>query len=278
MSRSQSTSETPIEEATFCAVDVETSGLRMTSRVIEIGAVRFDLSGTHSEFQTLVNPCERISWGATGIHGITDEMVSLAPRALDVLPGLLNFMRGSVFVAHNARFDVKMLGDELSRARVEPPSCPVLCTVLMARNRIAGPANYRLGTLVDHLGIDARSLHNALPDALAARDVFLEATRGLPGATTVGELPGHLGLFDGVAPSSLEDIEPCGDPDELEALARSRIAIEMEYRGGSSGGPVVVTPQYLFAGNGHRYMKAYCHRDGIQKSYRLDRISSFRRA
>lgn len=277
MTPSSSTLETPISTATFCAVDVETSGLRMSSRVVEVAAVKFNLAGMRYEFQTLVNPCERISQGATDIHGITDEMVSSAPRALDALPGLLNFMRGCVFIAHNATFDVRMIGNELSRCGAGAPGNPVVCTVSLARRRIKGLPNYRLGTLVDHLGIEVTALHNALPDANAAREVFLEGIKGLAPETGVGELPGYLGLFDVVAPPSVEDIEPNGDLGELEAVARSRLTIEMDYGPGSARGPVVVTPLFLFDGGEHRYMKAYCHRDGIPKTYRLDRIIDFRR-
>jgi DNA polymerase III subunit epsilon len=271
------TREDPISGATFCAVDVETSGLRMTSRIVEIGAVKFDLAGRRLEFQSLVNPCEHISGAATEIHGLTDEMVASAPRAPDILPALLNFMRGCVFVAHNATFDARMIGDELARMRAEAPSQPVVCTVRLARKRIQGPPNYGLGTLVEHLGLDITRLHNALPDAHAAREVFLEGIRGLPPETGVADLPGYLGLFDSVAPPNVEDLEPTGDVEELESIARSRLTIEMDYGGGSGSGPVVVTPLYLYAGNEHRYMKAYCHRDGIHKTYRLDRIIDFRR-
>jgi DNA polymerase III epsilon subunit family exonuclease len=271
------THKNPIRDATFCAVDVETSGLRMTSRVVEIGAVKFNFAGDRFEFQSLVNPCELISKEATDIHGITNDMVASAPRAPDVLPGLLNFMRGCVFIAHNATFDVRMLGNELARMRAEAPSEAVVCTVSLARQQIKGPRNYRLETLVDHLGIGTGNLHSALPDANAAREVFLEGVRGLPLDTGVEKLPGHLGPFNTVAPPSVVDIEPTGDIEELDVIAKSRLTIEMDYEPSVRRGPVVVTPIYLFDGSGKRFMKAYCHRDGVHKTYRLDRIIDFRR-
>ncbi len=267
----------PISGATYCAVDVETSGLRMTSRVIEVGAVKFKLSGECYEFQSLVNPCEPISPGAADIHGITDDMVASAPRSGDVMPALMNFMRGCVFVAHNAPFDVKMIGNELARMRSVVPTNPVVCTVRLARLRIQGLSNYRLGTLADHLGIDATGLHGALPDAHAARAVFVEGVRGLPPLSRVAELPGLIGPFDHIAPPSVEDFEPTGDIEELEVMARWRLSIEIDYEPSIARGPAVVTPLYLFDGGGHRYMKAYCHSDGIHKTYRLDRIIDFRR-
>ena len=278
VSADSNTLEKPIGNNVFCAVDVETSGLHMSSRVVEVGAVKFNLAGDCYEYQSLVNPCERIAPGAVEIHGITDEMVASAPRAPDVMPALLNFMRGCVFIAHNAPFDVKMIGNELARMRVTPPDEPVVCTVRLGRKLIAGVPNYRLETLVNHLDIQVGTLHNALCDAHAARLVFLECVSGLPPDTPISELPGMLGAFDEVAPPTVDDIEPSGDILELEALARSRISIEMEYGGGAGRGPVVVTPIYLFEKNEQGYLKAYCHRDGIQKTYRLDRIIDFRRA
>jgi DNA polymerase III epsilon subunit family exonuclease len=267
----------PISDATYCAVDVETSSLRMNSRVVEVGAVKFNLRGECYEYQSLVNPCEPISPGATDIHGITDDMVASAPRSHDVMPALLNFMRGCVFIAHNAPFDVKMIGNELARMRSDVPTNPVVCTVRLARLRIQGLPNYRLGTLADHLGIDAAGLHSALPDAHAARCVFMQGVRELPRRSTVAELPGLMGPFDRIAPPSVEDFEPTGNLEELEVIARWRLSIEMDYEPSIARGPAVVTPLYLFDGSGHRYMKAYCHRDGVHKTYRLDRIIDFRR-
>jgi DNA polymerase-3 subunit epsilon len=266
-----------ISDVTFCAVDVETSGLRMTSRVVDVGAVKFELSGRCYQFQSLVNPCEPISAGATDIHGITDTMVANAPRSGDVMPALLNFMRGCVFVAHNAPFYARVIRDELERSRCEVPRHPVVCTLRLAKLRIQGLPDYRLGTVADHLGIDTTDLHGALPDARAAGRVFMEGVRGISPLSTVNELPGLIGPFDRVARPHVKDFEPTGDIQELEVLARWRLSIEMDYEPGITRGPVAVTPLYLFHGNRHRYMKAYCHRDGISKTYRLDRIIAFRR-
>lgn len=267
----------PLSESWFCAVDVETSGMRMSSRVVEIGAVKFNLCGDIKEFQTLINPCEPISGWATEIHGITDEMVGGSPLARDVLPDLLWFMDGCVFVAHNARFDVKMMGNELARAQIEPPDSPVICTISLARKRIRGPANYRLETLVNFLAEDVGPLHNALPDAHGARQVFLAGIDGMPAESPVAGVPGMLGRFPVVAPPSVEEIDASGDIDELASLAESRLTIEMDYETRLDRGPVVVTPLRVFHSNEREYLKAYCHRDGIPKTYRIDRIVNFRR-
>ena len=275
-----STSEimnSPVSRVSFTAVDVETSALHMSSRVVEVGAVKFDAAGRNTEFQSLVNPCEPISGGATEIHGITDEMVKNSPRSPEVLSRLVGFIGDSVFVAHNAVFDAHMIGNELVRMGAELPENPVLCTVSMARRRIKGPPNYRLQSLASFLGIELINAHNALPDARAAMHVFLAGTAGIQPETPVSELPGFLGSFDSVARPRISPIGTTGDPDELQAIAEARLTIEMDYESGAAPGPVVVTPHHLFSRNGFHYLRAYCHRDGVAKTYRLDRVNGFRR-
>lgn len=268
--------DTPIEELEFCAVDVETSGLSMSSRVVEVGAVRFGLTGGFDEFRSLVNPCERIWRAATDIHGITDDMVRAAPRAESVMPSLLEFMEGSVFLAHNALFDVRMIACELSRAGLARPESQVVCTVRLARRRLAGLGSYSLSNLVRELGIEEGPLHTALPDARAAMRVFLTSVHGLD-REPLSSLPGLMGRFDDVARPHTAGLEQGSEPLGLPALAGARLAIEMEYSG-SDRSPVVVTPSRVFSKNGREYLYAYCHRDGISKTYRVDRIVSFRRA
>jgi DNA polymerase III epsilon subunit-like protein len=186
-------------------------------------------------------------------------------------------MGDSVFVAHNAMFDTHMIGNELIRMGAELPGNSVLCTVFMARQRIKGPPNYRLQSLVTFLGIESTNAHNALPDARAAMQVFLAGSAGMAPETPVAELPGFLGPFHSVARPSIIPIDTTGDLEELQAIAAARLAIEMDYASHAELGPVVVTPHHLFSRNERHYLRAYCHRDGMIKTYRLDRINGFHR-
>jgi DNA polymerase III epsilon subunit-like protein len=186
-------------------------------------------------------------------------------------------MGDSVFVAHNAMFDTHMIGNELVRMGAELPGNSVLCTVYMARRRIKGPPNYRLQSLMSFLGIELINAHSALPDARAAMQVFLVGAAGIPPETPVAELPGFLGPFHSVARPSVFPIDTTGDLEELQAIAAARLTIEMDYASHAEPGSVVVTPHHLFSRNGHDYLRAYCHRDGITKTYRLDSVNGFHR-
>ena len=60
-----------LEEATFCVVDLETTGLSPArSRICEIGAVRVEPSSSRGTFQTLVNPRERLPLQIAALTGI----------------------------------------------------------------------------------------------------------------------------------------------------------------------------------------------------------------
>jgi predicted DNA-binding transcriptional regulator YafY len=80
-----------------------------------------------------------------------------------------------------------------------------------------------------------------------------------------------------VARPSVFPIDTTGDLEELQAIAAARLSIEMDYRSRAEIGPAVVTPHRLYSKNGHQYLRAYCHRDGITKTYRLERITGFHR-
>src|SRR5512136_1568323 len=85
-------------------VDTETTGQRPgIDRVVQFAAVRFEHGKVTAEFETLVDPGIPIPAEATAIHGITDEMVRDAPRAL---PGdAIAICRDAQLAAYNADFD-----------------------------------------------------------------------------------------------------------------------------------------------------------------------------
>jgi DNA polymerase-3 subunit epsilon len=74
-------------------------------------------------------------------------------------------LRGRVLVAHNARFDERVLRQAFDRAALTWPDPPVICTVGLAR-RLAPLVQRRgLAALADALGVEVAAVHRALPDA-----------------------------------------------------------------------------------------------------------------
>ena len=126
--------DTPLHETTFVVVDLETTGGSAdTEAITEIGAVKVRGGEVVGEFATLVDPGRSIPPYIVELTGITTAMLIGAPRIERVLPGFLEFARGSVLVAHNARFDMGFLQAAASRLDIAWPRFRVLCTVKLAR-------------------------------------------------------------------------------------------------------------------------------------------------
>jgi DNA polymerase-3 subunit epsilon len=118
-------------------------------------------------------------------------MVAGAPPIEAVAPTVAEFLEGTVFVAHNARFDFSFINTTLDRLGYEPLEGPPVCTAKLAR-RVVWPdvPNVRLQTLAEYFRVAVKPNHRALPDAMACAEVLhrlLEAG-GRLGILTLGDL------------------------------------------------------------------------------------------
>ena len=165
----------PLSQVEFACVDLETTGgSPQTSRITEIGAVRHVGGERVGELRTLVDPDLPIPRFITHLTGIDDDMVRQAPPVEAVLPSLIEFLHGAVFVAHNASFDYRFLNHELQRLGYDTIPGPPVCTARLAR-RVLGPEdvpNVRLATLAQFFRTASRPCHRALEDAEACADVL----------------------------------------------------------------------------------------------------------
>ncbi len=165
----------PLRDVTFVVVDLETTGgSSATDSITEFGAVKVRGGEVLGEFATLVDPGRSIPPQIVMLTGITDAMVYNAPTIATVLPSFLEFIRGSVLVAHNARFDIGFLKAGCARLGLPWPGNPVVDTVTLARRvltREEAPS-VRLGLLAPLLGSTVAPDHRALTDARATVDVL----------------------------------------------------------------------------------------------------------
>lgn len=182
----------PLSEVTFCVVDLETTGSSpVDSRITEIGAVKVRAGERIGTFQTLVDPREPIPAYVAGLTGIDDRLVAGAPPIEQVVPALVEFLRGSVFVAHNAGFDFGFVNAALARLDYAPVPGPPVCTAKLAR-RVVWPdvANVKLATLARYFRTRVQPVHRALADAEATAEVLhgLIDLGGRLGILTLGDL------------------------------------------------------------------------------------------
>jgi DNA polymerase III subunit epsilon len=165
---------TPLAEVTFCVVDLETTGgSPADSAITEVGAVKVLRGEIVGTFQTLVDPGVPVPAFIRLLTGITDELLIEAPPIETVLPSFLEFVRDTVLVAHNARFDISFLNHALEQRGYEQLPNRVLDTAALARKILAGEVpNNRLQTLASHLRCAHQPCHRAFADVLATTDVL----------------------------------------------------------------------------------------------------------
>ena len=192
---------TPLREATFCVLDLETTGgSRTDDTITEIGVVKVRGGECIGTFHTLVNPGRAIPPQITVLTGLTDAVVRTAPRIETVLGTLMDFLGDAVFVAHNAAFDLGFVRAALARDDRPEYRPTVVDTAALARRLVRDEVpNCKLSTLASRLRLDHTPTHRALDDALATTDLLhflIERASGLgvlglDDLTMLAKLAGH---------------------------------------------------------------------------------------
>ena len=167
-------------------LDTETTGLSTAQghRVIEIGCVELvNRRMTGREYHRFLNPERDIDEGAERVHGISRADLEGQPLFADIAEELLEFLKDSELVIHNAEFDVGFLEHELKLMGHPSPDITdhalVLDTLTLARELHPGQRN-SLDALCKRYDVDAsrRDVHGALIDAELLARVYLAMTGG----------------------------------------------------------------------------------------------------
>lgn len=123
-----------LKNSTYVVYDIETTGFSQEyDEIIEIAACKVYQGGIIEKYETFVNPLRHISEKITEITSITDEMVSDAKTIDQILPEFLEFSKGSILVAHNAKFDVGMIYAKCKKHNIPFEEFPVIDTLNLFR-------------------------------------------------------------------------------------------------------------------------------------------------
>mgnify|MGYP000314342697 CR=1 FL=1 len=161
-----------LEDATYCVLDLETTGISITrEKITEVGIMKVKNGEVIDEFEIFVNPEKPIPQRVVEVTNITDEMVKDAETIDKVFPKILEFVGDSIIVAHNASFDVgflkhnaKLLGYEFNNTYID--------TLPLAKDLFPDLKKYKLGKIADNLGIKVEVAHRALDDVDTTVKVF----------------------------------------------------------------------------------------------------------
>ncbi|MBQ3251674.1 MAG: PolC-type DNA polymerase III [Oscillospiraceae bacterium] len=150
----------------YVAFDLETTGLyARRDKIIEIGAVRMRNGQEIARFQTFVDPCKKLEKRTTDLTGISDDMLVGAPKIQQALQEFLDFVGGSVLVAHNAEFDVTFI-QWACKAQGIAYELTSVDTLTLSQNLLPGLNKYTLDTVAKHFELEDFNHHRAGDDAL----------------------------------------------------------------------------------------------------------------
>ncbi|QSS96801.1 exonuclease domain-containing protein [Psychroflexus sp. ALD_RP9] len=156
----------------YAILDIESTGGKYNEEgITEIAIYKHDGHEIVDQFISLVNPERKIQSFVVGLTGINNEMLRNAPKFYEIAKRIIEITEDCVIVAHNAKFDFRMLQLEFDRLgyQFERKS---LCTIKLAELLLPDLKSYSLGKLVKALGIPITNRHRASGDALATVKLF----------------------------------------------------------------------------------------------------------
>lgn len=157
----------------FAVVDLETTGgLSSRDRIIEIGIVIMEHGQIVETYSSLVNPERSIPPFIVRMTGITNDMVSRAPKFFEIAKDIVLKLQGNIFVAHNVNFDYNFLRHEFSQLGY-PFNSRRLCTLQLSRKLFPEHKSHGLSKLVLRHSLSMNNRHRALGDAEATAE-FLQ--------------------------------------------------------------------------------------------------------
>lgn len=164
-----------LKDATYVVFDVETTGLSViNSKIIELAGVKMRDGEEIDRFSTFIDPHEKIPYNITQLTNITDEMVRGAPELDEVIPQFIDFIKGSVLVAHNARFDMGFLQAVCKQLHLDEVHNTVIDTLELGRLLYPTYKNHRLNTLADKLKVNLDNHHRAIDDSIALGHILMQ--------------------------------------------------------------------------------------------------------
>ncbi|NNN08337.1 MAG: 3'-5' exonuclease [Acidimicrobiaceae bacterium] len=156
-------------------IDVETTGLQATSRMLAFAAYIVENGATIESWSTLMNPGTHI--GATKIHSLTPEKLagakSFQVHSEKIRRTLTSSSKTTFVTGHNVSFDAERLVYEFRLLGEEPPPMLLLDNSTLAPATGVGTANSSSEKLAATFGLLNPAAHEANADAITTREVTL---------------------------------------------------------------------------------------------------------
>ena len=157
----------------ICFFDLETTGAKVgKDRIVEIAILRVDINNQESQKVWRINPEMDISFQATQVHGISNQMVEKEPNFAHYSNEIYQFIKGCDLAGFNAiKFDVPILVEELIRADIDFDFSRIRMIDSQVIYHKKEPRNLS-AALKFYCNKDLENAHSALDDTIATYEVF----------------------------------------------------------------------------------------------------------
>jgi len=168
------------QESTFVILDTETTGLNVNEghRIVSIAATKIkNLKITNEILDELVNPERQISEPSIKIHHITQDQVQNKPVLKELDEKIYNFLKNTVLVGHNLKFDIKFIVSSGPYTTIahRVKNIVTIDTIYLAAGIYPHFNSYELSFLCKTLKIQTEDQrrHSALGDSVITARLFL---------------------------------------------------------------------------------------------------------
>ena len=166
-------------EIIYTIIDIETTGGKFNEeKITEIAIFKLFKNGDVIKYHKLINPQKKIQPFVEKLTGLNNKMLENKPVFSKIASEINTFTKECIFVAHNVKFDYRVLKKEFSRIGIRFQR-DLLCTIELSKVVFPEMKSYSLGKLVSNLGIEIKNRHRADGDAEATLNLFIMLTNNI---------------------------------------------------------------------------------------------------
>ena len=159
----------------YTVVDIETTGFSpQWDEIIELAAIKCKNGVPCAEYNTLLQIDTKLDPFIVSLTGITDDMLTNAPRLSEKIEEFVDFIGSDIVVGNNVSFDINFIYDACLRYVGKPFTNDYINTVRFANKLLPGLPSKRLTCICDSLGIPTAGAHRALCDCKLTNQVYLQ--------------------------------------------------------------------------------------------------------
>ncbi len=164
-----------LKESEYTVFDIEATGLTQKyDKIIQIAAIKVKNGMIVDKFNEMINPEFPLPEFITELTSITDSDLEGKDTIDKVLPRFIEFAKGTILVAHNARYDVGFIYSEANRLNIEFETLPVIDTLNLFRACYYNEVKrFGLAYMAKYFKVKEEHHHLADDDAKVTAECFI---------------------------------------------------------------------------------------------------------